>query len=85
MRLAMVAQWLRAAASDPGRRVTARRYAVGITVLQLAWVGMLWVPHLLGAGIPRAGGARAGGAGVGRARRARPRGTRITSPNDTVC
>ena len=46
MRLAMVAQWLRAAASDPGPRVTARRYALGITVLQLAWVGMLWIPHL---------------------------------------
>ena len=46
MRLAMVAQWLRAAASDPDHRVTARRYAAGITILQLAWVGMLWVPHL---------------------------------------
>ena len=44
MRLAMVAQWLRAAASDPGRRVTARRYALGITLLQLAWIGMFWIP-----------------------------------------
>ena len=49
MRLAMVAQWLRAAASDPGRRVTARRYAFGITLLQLAWIGVLldttlWTP-----------------------------------------
>ncbi len=50
MRLAMVAQWLRAAASDPGRRVTARRYALGITVVQLAWVGMLWMPDLWGPG-----------------------------------
>ena len=45
MRLAMVVQWLRAAASDPGHRVTARRYAAGITVVQLAWVGMLWMPQ----------------------------------------
>jgi low temperature requirement protein LtrA len=46
MRLAIVAQWLRAAASDPDHRVTARRYAAGITIVQLAWVGMLWVPDL---------------------------------------
>ena len=46
----MVGQWLRAAASDPGRRVTARRYALGITVLQVAWVGMLWMPGLWGPG-----------------------------------
>jgi low temperature requirement protein LtrA len=46
MRLAMVVQWLRAAASDPDRRTTARRYAAGISLLQLAWVGMLWIPHL---------------------------------------
>ena len=50
MRLAMVVQWLRAAASDPERRTTARRYAAGITLLQLAWVGMLWIPHLWGPG-----------------------------------
>jgi low temperature requirement protein LtrA len=46
MRLAIVGQWLRAAASDPDRRVTARRYAAGISIVQLAWVGMLWVPDL---------------------------------------
>lgn len=46
MRLAMVAQWLRAAASDPERRTTARRYAVGITLLQVAWVALLFVPAL---------------------------------------
>jgi low temperature requirement protein LtrA len=46
MRMAMVAQWLRAAAADPSHRVTARRYALGITILQIAWVGMLWIPHL---------------------------------------
>jgi low temperature requirement protein LtrA len=46
MRLAVVGQWLRAAASDPERRTTARRYALGIALLQVAWVGMLFVPHL---------------------------------------
>ncbi len=50
MRLAMVAQWLRASVSDPGRRVTARRYALGISVLQLAWIGMFWIPGLWGPG-----------------------------------
>ena len=46
MRLALVAQWLRAAASDPAHRTTARRYATGITVLQLGWAMMLFVPDL---------------------------------------
>jgi low temperature requirement protein LtrA len=46
MRLAVVAQWLRAAAADPDRRTTALRYATGITVLQVAWVAMLLIPHL---------------------------------------
>jgi len=44
MRMALVPQWLRAAASDPPRRTTARRYAAGITTLQVAWAGMLLVP-----------------------------------------
>jgi low temperature requirement protein LtrA len=38
MRLAMVSQWLRAARSDPGHRSTALRYALGITLVQVAWV-----------------------------------------------
>ena len=45
MRMALVAQWLRAAASDPDRRVTALRYARGITLVQVAWVAMLLVPR----------------------------------------
>ena len=45
MRLALVVQWLRAAASDPERRTTARRYALGITIMQTAWVGMLFIPQ----------------------------------------
>jgi low temperature requirement protein LtrA len=45
MRLAMVAQWLRVAHSDPEGRVTALRYAVGVSVLQVAWVARLALPE----------------------------------------
>jgi low temperature requirement protein LtrA len=45
MRLALVVQWLRAATSDPERRTTARRYAIGLIVAQSAWVAMLWIPQ----------------------------------------
>jgi low temperature requirement protein LtrA len=45
MRLALVVQWLRAAASDPARRTTAYRYAGGLVVVQTAWVGVLLVPQ----------------------------------------
>ena len=38
MRLAMVSQWLRAAISDPARRRSAIRYAIGIAVVQIGWV-----------------------------------------------
>jgi low temperature requirement protein LtrA len=48
MRLALVAQWLRAARGDALRRTTARRYALGITVLQAGWVGLLAVPEPFG-------------------------------------
>ncbi len=48
MRLAMVGQWLRAAAADPDRRTTARRYALAISVLQVAWVASLWAPPAIG-------------------------------------
>jgi low temperature requirement protein LtrA len=40
IRLASVAQWLRAAACDADRRSTALRYAVGVTVVQVAWVAL---------------------------------------------
>ena len=49
MRFATVSQWLRAAASDPERRPTALRYAAGISVVQLAWIGMFVFSHLSGA------------------------------------
>ena len=44
MRLALVTQWLRAAQADALRRPAARRYAGGIAVVQVAWVGFLFVP-----------------------------------------
>lgn len=41
MRLAMVCFWLRAARHDPERRLTACRYAVGIAIVQVYWVGLM--------------------------------------------
>jgi low temperature requirement protein LtrA len=43
MRLAMVAQWLRAAAQDPEGRRTALGYAIGISVVQALWIIRLFV------------------------------------------
>jgi low temperature requirement protein LtrA len=48
MRVAMVAQWLRAARADPEGRAVALRYAVGITVLQAGWVARVFLPHSWG-------------------------------------
>ncbi|MFB4420334.1 low temperature requirement protein A [Streptomyces sp. QL37] len=45
MRLAMVTQWLRAARSDPERRRSCVRYAVGIFVVQIGWVARLALPE----------------------------------------
>ena len=44
MRVAMVAQWLRAAIGHPEGRSGALRYAAGITVVQICWVARLWAP-----------------------------------------
>lgn len=41
MRLAMVAQWTRAAVSDPTSRAAAVRFAVGIGVVQVLWVARI--------------------------------------------
>ncbi len=41
MRFAMVAMWLRAAASHPEGRATALAYAVGIAVVQVLWIARL--------------------------------------------
>ena len=43
MRLAMVAQWLRAAGTDPRSRPAALRFAIGIAALQVLWVGRLFL------------------------------------------
>jgi len=45
MRLAMVAQWLRAAGTDAGGHPTALRYAVGVAICQAGWVGLLALPE----------------------------------------
>jgi low temperature requirement protein LtrA len=47
MRIALVGQWLRAAASHPEGRATALRYALGITVVQCGWIAWLAVPESL--------------------------------------
>ena len=44
MRLALVAQWARAARADPQHRSTALRYATGVTVMQALWILRLMVP-----------------------------------------
>jgi low temperature requirement protein LtrA len=38
MRIALVAQWLRAAREDPVHRLVAMRFAVGIALIQVGWV-----------------------------------------------
>jgi low temperature requirement protein LtrA len=43
MRLAMVAQWLRAARGHPEGRAGPLRYAAGVAVVQLCWIGWLWL------------------------------------------
>jgi low temperature requirement protein LtrA len=50
MRLAMVAQWLRAARGTGPAATAARAYAIGITTVQALWFGSLLLPHaVLGA------------------------------------
>ncbi|WP_405458875.1 low temperature requirement protein A [Streptomyces sp. NBC_00101] len=44
MRIAMIAQWLRAASQHPEGRRCAVRYATGIAVAQVGWVARLAVP-----------------------------------------
>lgn len=45
MRLAMVAQWLRAAHGDPEHRPASLRFAVGVSVMQVMWVARLALPE----------------------------------------
>jgi low temperature requirement protein LtrA len=48
MRLALVTLWLRAARADPPRRRATRRYALGVFLVQTAWVAFLFVPGTFG-------------------------------------
>ena len=48
MRIALVAQWLRAAREDPAGRPAALRFAIGVGVLQLLWVLRLAIPGPIG-------------------------------------
>ncbi|MBV8996288.1 MAG: low temperature requirement protein A [Pseudonocardiales bacterium] len=43
MRLALVTQWLRAARAHPEGRAGTLRYAIGVSVVQLGWIGRLWL------------------------------------------
>ena len=43
MRIALIAQWLRAAAQDPEGRATALRYAAGIGFVQAMWIARLFI------------------------------------------
>ncbi|MGW1787836.1 low temperature requirement protein A [Streptomyces tubercidicus] len=44
LRTTLAALWLRAALSDPARRRTTLRFATGVMLCQLGWVGLLFVP-----------------------------------------
>ena len=41
MRIALVAQWIRAATQDPDRRTGCLKYAAAITVAQIGWIGII--------------------------------------------
>ena len=45
MRSSLVLLWLRAARDDPPRRATSRRMALGVTLCQLGWIGLLFAPE----------------------------------------
>ncbi len=47
MRVAMVAQWLRASRSAGPNRKTTQRYAVGIAIVQVFWIVRLFLPDHL--------------------------------------
>lgn len=44
MRIALVAQWLRAAKQDPAHRSSALTYAAIVTVAQIGWIGTIFLP-----------------------------------------
>ena len=48
MRLSMVSLWWRVVRTNPGLAVTARRFAIGIAVLQVCWAVRLFLPDVIG-------------------------------------
>src|ERR1700758_1863828 len=48
MRVAMVAQWLRAAKQDPAHRPACQTYAVTVSVAQIGWVGLIFADTSVG-------------------------------------
>jgi low temperature requirement protein LtrA len=48
MRLSLVTLWLRAARGDARRRRGALRYALGVLLVQAAWVALLYAPKEMG-------------------------------------
>lgn len=48
MRVGLVALWVRAAIEHPERRATTRRYAIGVSVVQLGWLLRLLLPPEVG-------------------------------------
>jgi low temperature requirement protein LtrA len=48
MRMALVAQWLRAAREHPEGRSATLRYAAGVAAVQVCWIARLWLPGLWG-------------------------------------
>jgi len=48
MRVALIGQWLRAAWEDPAGRPAAVRYATGVGIVQLGWLGWLALPASVG-------------------------------------
>ena len=44
MRIALVGQWLRAARQDPGRRAAALTYVTNVSLVQLGWIGTIFLP-----------------------------------------
>lgn len=45
MRVALVSLWFRAAHADPSRKTTNLRYAFGVALVQIGWLGLLFVPE----------------------------------------
>lgn len=48
MRVALVGQWLRAAAQDPQRRRACRAYATAVAVAQVGWIASIFVDTSVG-------------------------------------